>query len=204
MDRPESPSRPPLRSLIVRNRKRTVLGMDPQQVIKYFFGSNASTAVIVLVLIMVFLLREGIDFLPTYRHELETYRKAGLELCDIADRPLKEQQELTSILRRAKAAASDAAAKEALGDAEDTFDTAIEPATEVLDELKEHAQETKELAVEFHTLEASRQQLLAAAAKAKEGRSAQRSRGLEGRSCEFQRTHRAIARTPRGTRHEAE
>lgn len=166
MDRSETPSRPPLRSLIVRNRKRTVLGMDPQQVIKYFFGSNASTAVIVLVLIMVFLLREGIDFLPTYRQELETYRQAGLELCDIADRPLKEQQILTSILRRAKGAASDASAKEALGEAEDAFDTAIEPATEVLDELKEHAQETKELAVEFHTLESSRQQLLAAAAKA--------------------------------------
>jgi phosphate transport system permease protein len=161
-------SRPPLRSLIVRNRKRTVLGMDPQQVIKHFFGANASTAVIVLVLIMIFLLREGIDFLPTYRQELETYRRAGLELCDIADRPLKEQQILTSILRRAKGAASDASAKDALGEAEDAFDTAIEPATEVLDELKEHAQETKELAVEFHTLESSRQQLLAAAAKARD------------------------------------
>jgi len=168
MDRPETPSRPPLRSLIVRNRKRTVLGMDPQQVIKHFFGANASTAVIVLVLIMVFLLREGVDFLPTYRHELETYREAGLELCDIADRPLKEQQNLTSILRRAKAATTDPATKEALTDAEDAFDTAIEPATEVLDELKEHAQETKELAVEFNTLESSRQQLLAAAARAKD------------------------------------
>lgn len=167
MDSPESTSRPPLRSLIVRNRKLTVLGMDPQQVIKYFFGANASTAVIVLVLIMIFLMREGIDFLPTFRHELETYRRAGLELCDIADTPLKQQQDLTSILRRAKGAVADAAAKQALSDAEDTFDTAIEPATEVLDELKAHALETKELAVEFHTLESSRQQLLAAAESAK-------------------------------------
>lgn len=168
MDHPESPSRPPLRSLIVRTRKRTVLGFDPQQIIKYFFGANASTAVIVLVLIMIFLLREGIDFLPTYRRELETYRKAGLEMCDIADRPLKQQQELTSILRRAWAATTDPAAKEALSNAEDTFDTAIEPATEVLDELKTQAQETKELAAEFYTLENSRQQLLTAAAKAKD------------------------------------
>lgn len=157
-----------MRSLIVRNRKRTVLGMDPQKVIKHFFGANASTAVIVLVLIMIFLLREGIDFLPTFRRELQTYRQAGLELCDIADTPLKQQQDLTSILRRAKAATTDPAVRETLGAAEDAFDTAIEPATEVLDELKEHAKETKELAVEFHTLESGRQQLLAAAASAKD------------------------------------
>jgi predicted nucleic acid-binding Zn-ribbon protein len=89
-----------LRTLLVRNRKRTILGMDPQQVIKYFFGLNASTAVIVLVLIMLFLLREGIDFLPTYRNELVTYRRAGLEFCDIIDKPLKEHQSLSSSLRQ--------------------------------------------------------------------------------------------------------
>jgi phosphate transport system permease protein len=89
-----------LRTLLVRNRKRTVLGMDPQKLIKNFFGSNASIAVIVLVLIMIFLLREGIDFLPTYRHELVTYRRAGLEFCDIIDKPLKQQQSLASSLRQ--------------------------------------------------------------------------------------------------------
>lgn len=100
MDSSETPSRPPLRSLIVRNRKRTILGMDPQKVIKHFFGANSSVAVIVLVLIMVFLLREGIDFLPTYRHELQTYRRAGLEFCDLIDRPLKENQDISSSLRQ--------------------------------------------------------------------------------------------------------
>jgi len=100
MDSSESPNRQPLRNLIIRNRKRTFLGLDPQKVIKYFFGANASTAVIVLVLIMIFLAREGIDFLPTYRHELEIYRRAGLEFCDLIDRPLKEHQTLSSSLRQ--------------------------------------------------------------------------------------------------------
>lgn len=100
MDSSESASRPPLRSLIVRNRKRTVLGVDPQKVIKQFFGANASVAVIVLVLIMVFLVREGIDFLPTYRHELQIYRRAGLEFCDLIDRPLKDHQDISSSLRQ--------------------------------------------------------------------------------------------------------
>ncbi len=142
--------------------------MDPQEAIKCFFGANASTVVVVLVLIMIFLLREGIGFLPTYQRELETYRRSGLELCDIADTPLKRQQALTSILRRARAAAKEPTVKEMLSASEDAFDAAIEPVTEVLDGLKEHARETKELAVEFHTLEASRRQLLAAAARARD------------------------------------
>lgn len=164
MDSPESSGRPPLRNLIVRSRTRAVPGMDPQKIIQSFFGASASAAVIVLVLIMVFLLLEGIDFLPTYQRELQTYRRAGLELCDIADTPLKQQQALASLLRRAGAAANEPQVKAALSDAEDAFDTAIEPAAEVLDELKAHALETKGLAVEFRTLETSRQTLLKAAA----------------------------------------
>lgn len=163
---PPAPPTPPgpLGSKILRRGRRTVLGMDPQKLIKNFFGANSSIAIIVLVLIMVFLLREGAGFLGTYHHELEVYRKAGLEFCDIADTPLKEQQLLSSALRRAKAATQDPVLKAALGDAEDAFDTAIEPADEILSELKTHATETKELASEFNTLEAGRQQLLAAAA----------------------------------------
>ncbi|MDZ4402203.1 phosphate ABC transporter permease subunit PstC [Prosthecobacter sp.] len=278
MDSSESPSRPPLRTLLVRNRKRTVLGMDPQQVIKYFFGLNASTAVIVLVLIMLFLLREGIDFLPTYRTELVTYRRAGLEFCDIIDKPLKEHQSLSSSLRQSvsgsldtlgktardrrdtafllrnqaeekatqqretleqaleqtpppaadkldilrreqQKAAADAAASlvypdlftaaekqqlqtefaaltpevtdlppflqtlaaaftakdreartkfEGLVTAQEEFEEAPEGLQEVLDELKEHAKETKKAADAFHALETNRQRLLKAAAKAKD------------------------------------
>lgn len=104
MDSSASPSRPPLRRLIVRNRKRTFLGMDPQKVIKHFFGANASVAVVVLVLIMVFLMREGIDFLPTYRQELQTYRRAGLEFCDLIAKPLQQHQDISSSLRQAVSA----------------------------------------------------------------------------------------------------
>lgn len=278
MDSSESPPRPPLRTLLVRNRKRTILGMDPQQVIKYFFGLNASTAVIVLVLIMLFLLREGIDFLPTYRNELVTYRRAGLEFCDIIDKPLKEHQSLSSSLRQSvsgsletlsktardrrdaafllrnqaeekatqqretleqaleqtpppaadkldvlrreqQKAAEEAAASlvypdlftagekkqlqtefaaltpevtdlppflqtlaaefmakdreartkfETLTSAQEEFEEAPEGLQEVLDELKQHAQETKEKADEFHVLETNRQRLLEAAAKTKD------------------------------------
>ncbi len=242
---PEASSTPPgtLGSKILRRGRRTVLGMDPQKLIKNFFGANSSIAIIVLVLIMVFLLREGAGFLSTYHHELETYRKAGLEFCDIADTPLKQQQTMASSLRRALSiemeplvktarerrdaaflfkrahdeknsegtatfdasplfspeeknqlkaelaaltpestdlpatlqklaaefAAKDREAKtkfKTIIEAEETFEEAAEPVAEILDELKTHATETKEAANEFHTLEAGRQQLLAAAASA--------------------------------------
>ncbi|WP_395733919.1 phosphate ABC transporter permease subunit PstC [Prosthecobacter sp.] len=107
------PSRPPLRSVLLRSRKHTILGVDPQKLIKYFFGSNASVAIIVLVLIMVFLLREGIDFLPTYQRELQTYRRAGLEFCDIIDQPLQRNQALSSSLRQAVSASLETISKTA-------------------------------------------------------------------------------------------
>ena len=87
-----------LGSKLLRKKRGTV---DRQQLIKSFFGANSSIAVIVLVLIMVFLMREGAGFLSTYHHELGIYRKAGLEFCDLADNPLKEQQALAGALRRA-------------------------------------------------------------------------------------------------------
>ncbi|MFM2176791.1 MAG: phosphate transporter permease subunit PstC [Verrucomicrobiota bacterium] len=77
------------------------MAWDMQKLIRSFFASNASVTIIVLLLIMVFLMREGAGFLGTYKHELEIYRKAGLELCDLVDRPLAQHQDLSSKLRRA-------------------------------------------------------------------------------------------------------
>lgn len=109
---PPTPS-PTLGSKLLRKNHRSVVGLDRQQVIKYFFGANSSIAIIVLVLIMAFLLREGAGFLTTYRHELEVYRQAGLELCDLADHPLQQQRTLANALRRALTIEMDPLTKEA-------------------------------------------------------------------------------------------
>lgn len=77
------------------------LRLNVQQLIKWFFGTNAGIAIIVLVLIMLSLLREGVGFLPTYSHELSVYRMAGLEFCDYVKKPLLENQEILSKLKRA-------------------------------------------------------------------------------------------------------
>lgn len=76
------------------------LRLNVQQLIKWFFGTNAGIAIFVLVLIMLSLLREGAGFLPTYSRELSVYRKAGLEFSDYVKKPLTENQELLSKLKR--------------------------------------------------------------------------------------------------------
>ncbi len=59
------------------------LGLTSDEYIKYFFSGNAMVAIMVLVLIMLFLFKEGAGFMPMYRDSLELYRKAGLEYADI-------------------------------------------------------------------------------------------------------------------------
>ena len=77
------------------------LRLNVQQWIKWFFGTNAGVAILVLVLIMLSLLREGSGFLRTYSRELSVYRMAGLEFCDYVKKPLLENQEILSKLKRA-------------------------------------------------------------------------------------------------------
>ena len=76
-------------------------GFSYERLIKYFFASNAGLTIVVLVLIIVFLLKEGLGFFPGYRRELETYRIAGLEFVDISRKNLSSHEQLTSLLNRA-------------------------------------------------------------------------------------------------------
>lgn len=138
--------------------------LTPPWLIQRYFAASAAATILVLLLILAFLLRESVGFLPAYRSELETYRRSGLEFCDIAREPLKHQQVLASLLRRAKAATADLIRKQELADAEIAFDAAIAPVSALLDQLGAIAQQTKALDTEAHTMEATRQQLLAAAA----------------------------------------
>ena len=49
---PAPPTTPgPFGSKLLRKGSRTVLGMDPQKIIKNFFGANSGITIVVLVLI---------------------------------------------------------------------------------------------------------------------------------------------------------
>ncbi|MCS7063129.1 MAG: phosphate ABC transporter permease subunit PstC [Methylacidiphilales bacterium] len=63
-------------------------------IVYYFFRGNATVAIIVVALIIVFLWREGVDFFPEHRRHLELYRESGGELVDFLLVPLRESQEL--------------------------------------------------------------------------------------------------------------
>ena len=76
-------------------------GFSYEQFIRFFFASNAGLTIVILVLIIVFLLKEGLGFFPGYRRELETYRIAGLEFVDISRKNLTAHEQLTSLLNRA-------------------------------------------------------------------------------------------------------
>ena len=68
-------------ALLNRNRLR-ILGLTPDEIIKYFFNGNAVVAVVVLALITIFLFREGAGFFGQNMGNLRIYRLAGLEYVD--------------------------------------------------------------------------------------------------------------------------
>ena len=86
------------------NRRHTLIfGKDSDSLIKVFFGSNAMVAIVVLVLITIFLFKEGAGFLSLYHKSIQRYRLSGLEYVDL----LKEQRngyvKLTQYLNDIKA-----------------------------------------------------------------------------------------------------
>lgn len=94
MSQEEKAVRPPAH----RFQKR---GVSFDGAIKYFFASNAGLTIVILILIIVFLLKEGLGFFPGYQRELQIYRVAGLEFVDISRKNLTAHEQLTSVLNRA-------------------------------------------------------------------------------------------------------
>jgi hypothetical protein len=70
-------------------RRAVLFGKDSDSIIKSFFGSTATVAIIVLTLITVFLFKEGAGFIGLYHKSLQEYRLSGLEYVDI----LKEKRD---------------------------------------------------------------------------------------------------------------
>lgn len=77
-------------------RKNILFGRDKDSIIKGFFGSSATVAIVVLALITIFLFKEGFGFLGSYHKSLKEYRLSGLEYVDI----LKESRDDFSALNR--------------------------------------------------------------------------------------------------------
>lgn len=84
----------PFNAESIKKRNTGFLGIDRALAIKAFFGGNALVSIIVLALITFFLFREGVEFFPDYRKDLELYRASGQELVGILKAEVDEFDEL--------------------------------------------------------------------------------------------------------------
>ncbi len=87
---------------IFKSRRFKLFGvLDNQQLIKYIFGAHASLAIVTLILICVFLLKEASNFLPEHHHGLEIYRLTGKEYVDYLTESRTAHNRVYSALNRA-------------------------------------------------------------------------------------------------------
>ncbi|MGJ8656558.1 MAG: phosphate ABC transporter permease subunit PstC [Akkermansiaceae bacterium] len=59
-----------------------ILGITKQDFIRYFFGGNATLAIIIILAIVTFLVVNSVSFFPQYKKKLTLYRLSGQELVD--------------------------------------------------------------------------------------------------------------------------
>jgi phosphate transport system permease protein len=90
-------------ALLNRNRFR-ILGLTPDDIIKYFFNGNAVVAIVVLALITIFLFREGAGFFGQNLRNLRLYRLAGLEYVDFIRHEVDDHTALTRALNESRLA----------------------------------------------------------------------------------------------------
>jgi phosphate transport system permease protein len=107
---PESPLPPTVPADHPFRRK----GRGTDGLFRAFFAGNAGLTIVILVLIIVFLVREGAGFFPDYRKELELYRRSGLEFVDISRADLTAHEQMSSLLNRSYYAQVNAACRNEL------------------------------------------------------------------------------------------
>ncbi|MDF2375281.1 MAG: phosphate ABC transporter permease subunit PstC [Verrucomicrobiales bacterium] len=69
-------------SVVFKRKGFQFMGLGTQDFIRFFFGGNASLAIIILILICVFLAKEAFMFFPQHHAGLKDYRQSGQEFVD--------------------------------------------------------------------------------------------------------------------------
>jgi phosphate transport system permease protein len=168
--------RPMTESLLSKNKTK-FLGLDSDQIIKYFFSGSAWTAIVVLGLITFSLFREGLGFFPQHHESLKLYRLAGLEFVDYFRDQMTAQASLARYLNELKLkqltklqgeGLSEEQALEKLAGLEQLridFDQATAPGQALLDEMTQIAAGVKDRYTIAEENRTSRQQLLDAGMK---------------------------------------
>jgi phosphate transport system permease protein len=120
-------------------------GRGTDGLFKAFFAGNAGLTIVILVLIIAFLIREGSGFFPDYRRELELYRRSGLEFVDLPRKDLSAHEQMSSLLNRAYYAQVNAACRNEFQRSQEAsalvsyLDEAVAPARSALERVVERA-----------------------------------------------------------------
>ena len=150
----------PLHEALSKRSRRRFLGLTADDAVKYFFGGNATIAIVVLFLIMALLVKEGIGFVPLNHFNLSIYREAGLEYVDQIRGQVKGHTDLGRTLQTIRINESQAllakavpleqvnAAMAPLDAYMGRFDDAIAPHNGLLSDLSDVATGIKEKAQE--------------------------------------------------------
>lgn len=87
---PARPTRLPTREALVRRKRSWFFGLSGDRVAKVVFQGNAAISILVLALITFTIFRDAVGFVPLNRHNLESYRLAGLEFTDYLRREVED------------------------------------------------------------------------------------------------------------------
>ena len=168
---PDSPTPTPVPADHPFRRK----GRSTDGLFRAFFAGNAGLTIVILVLIIVFLVREGAGFFPDYRKELELYRRAGLEFVDLSRKDLTAHEQMSSLLNRAYYAQVNAACRTEFQRSQEAsavvsyISDAVAPAQSALERVQERAGEEGVPAELQQSLSAKYKALLADALAGKPG-----------------------------------
>jgi phosphate transport system permease protein len=87
-------SKPSFSAESIKKQGGGMFGVEWGTLIKAFFGGNAFIAMFVLALITIFLFREGAEFFPQYRKDMELYRSSGQEYVALLKAELDQYDQL--------------------------------------------------------------------------------------------------------------
>jgi phosphate transport system permease protein len=95
-------ARPTTREALLRRRRSWFFGLSGEQAAKLLFQGNATISIIVLALITFTIFSDAVGFIPQNRENLETYRRAGLELVDMLRGQVQSHSALSRYLSSAR------------------------------------------------------------------------------------------------------
>ncbi len=162
-----------VRKQLLAPGKFRLFGKNRDWWIKQFFEGNAALSIVVLLLIVFTLFREAAGFMPGNRHNLEVYRRAGLEYVDILKRETDAVAALGRELSATRLAWFEALRAEGLSSEDanerlaalDEIDTRLAdasgPLRDIVSEMTDHASGVKERAKVAEDMREVRANLLA-------------------------------------------